>query len=215
MQGWNLMKREFEDVCRNITQSGYALIFISHDKDRTIKDDKGQEIIQIFPSCPSSFNDIAKNAADIYGYAQKYKDESGKPKVRLVLRSADGNIDTGSRFKYIRSSIEFTYTALVEAVNEAIDKEAAETDNKFITNERETFKEEEKLDYDTLIQQFNEEVSLLMEKNKSYYAPYITTSVNKYLGKNKKVSDSTPEQVDLIKLIVDEINDELVSKMNS
>lgn len=54
-----------------------------------------------------------------------------------------------------------------------------------------------------------------MEKNKNYYTPYITAIVNKYLGKNKKVSDSTPEQVDLIKLIVDEINDELVSKMNS
>lgn len=208
------MKREFEDVCRAITQSGYALIFISHDKDRTVKQDNGQEVIQIFPSCPSSFNDIAKNAADIYGYAQKYKDESGKPCVRLILRSADGNIDTGCRFKYIRPSIEFTYSALVEAVNEAIDKEAAETDNKFITNERETFKQEEKLDYDTLIAQFNDQVSKLMEKDKKYYAPYVSSIVSKYLGKGKKVSDSTPEQVELIKLVVDEIQDELINKMS-
>lgn len=210
MQGWNLMKREFEDICRAITQLGYAVVFISHAKDRTVKvDDK--EILQIFPSCPSSFNDIAKNAADVYAYAQKYKGEDGTPKVRLVIRSQDGTIDTGSRFKYIVPVIDFTYSALVDAVNDAIDKEAELTGNKFITEERETSVEKESLNYDELIASFNDITKSLMEKNRDYYGPRITATVNKILGKGKKVSDSTPEQVELIKTIVDELTDEFLS----
>ena len=85
-QGWNAMKREFEDTCRTITQLGYSLIFISHDKDRLIKVDE-KEILQTFPSCPTTFNDIAKNMADVYGYTQKYKADNGTPQVRLVIRS--------------------------------------------------------------------------------------------------------------------------------
>ena len=210
--GWNLMKREFEDTCRAITQQGYALIFISHDKDRTIKvGDK--EILQIFPSCPSSFNEIAKNAADVYGYAQKYKAEDGTPKVRLVLRSQDGNIDTGCRFKYIDPVIDFTYQALVDAVNEAIDKEAVENGNQFVTTEREKPVIMEELNYDELMEKLNNMISALVNKDRDYYPPRITAIVNKYLGKNKKVSDSTPDQVELIKAIVDEIDEDLYSKI--
>ena len=36
-QGWNLMKKEFEDVVRTITQLGYAVFFISHEKDKEFK----------------------------------------------------------------------------------------------------------------------------------------------------------------------------------
>ena len=50
-----------------------------------------------------------------------------------------------------------------------------------------------------------------MQKDKEYYGPRITAIVNKILGKGKKVSDSTPEQVELIKTIVDEIKDEYLS----
>lgn len=208
--GYSQMKREFEETCRAITQLGYALVFISHDKERTVKIN-GEEILQIGPSCQSSFNDIAKNAADIYGYAQKYKGEDGTPKVRLVLRSQDGTIDTGCRFKYIPPVIDFTYSALVDAVNEAIDKEAKMNDNKFVTDERNIAVKAEVLNYDGLIADFNGIVSTLMQKDKEYYGPRITAIVNKILGKGKKVSDSTPEQVELIKTIVDEIKDEYLS----
>jgi hypothetical protein len=210
-QGWNLMKREFEDVCRAITQQGYALFFISHDKDRVIKDDKGNEIVQIFPSCPSSFNDIAKNAADIYGYAQKYRDEEGNSQVRLILRSSDGNIDAGCRFKYIKPVINFTYKDLVEALTEAIEKEAVMNNNQYVTSERETVVTKE-LNYDALMQEFTTMAQELMTKDQATYAPKITSIINKYLGKNKKISEATPEQVELVKLIVDDVREDLYNK---
>ena len=36
-QGWNLLKKEFEEVFRTITQLGYAVCFISHVKEVPFK----------------------------------------------------------------------------------------------------------------------------------------------------------------------------------
>ena len=99
-QGWTMMKNEFENTFRAITQLGYAVFFISHDKDKVFKTKEGVEYNQIVPSCPSSFNEIVKNMADVFAYAEKYTDD-GVAKVRLILRSVDNSVDTGCRFKYI------------------------------------------------------------------------------------------------------------------
>jgi hypothetical protein len=49
-----------------------------------------------------------------------------------------------------------------------------------------------------------------MEKDAAAYGPKITFIVDKYLGRGKKVSDSTPAQVELIDQIVSEIKDTLI-----
>ena len=124
-QGWTLVKKEFEEVFRTITQLGYAVVFISHQKDKTFKTKTGVEYNQTVPTCPTSYNNIAKDMADIYAYAEKYTSQEGEAKVRLILRSPDNSAETGCRFKYIAPVIDFTYDNLVKALNDAIDKEAA------------------------------------------------------------------------------------------
>ena len=209
-QGWNMMKKEFEDVLRTITQLGYALFLISHDKDKVFKRQDGTEYNQIVPSCPSYFNDIAKNAADIYAYAEKYGDENGVSKVRLVLRSKDNSVDCGCRFKYIAPMTEMSYTALVDAINEAIDKEAAETNGEYVTNDRNIVSVVKTLDYDALLNDFNNLAAELMGRDPAAFSPKITFIVDKYLGRGKKVSDSTPAQVELLEQIVAENKDSLI-----
>lgn len=208
-QGWTLVKKEFEEVFRTITQLGYAVVFISHSKDKTFKAKNGVEYNQIVPTCPSSYNNIAKDMADIYAYAEKYTD-NGEAKVRLILRSPDNSAETGCRFKYIPPVIEFTYDNLVTALNAAIDKEAAMHDNKFVTDARETVAIAKTYDYDGLIAEFQDLVGNLMNKNPQHYGPRITQIVDKYLGKGKKVSDATIDQAEFIHLIVTEIKDELL-----
>lgn len=208
-QGWNLMKKEFEDVVRTITQLGYAVFFISHDKDKVFKRKDGTEYNQIIPSCPTSFNEIVKNLADIYAYSEKYE-ENGVAKVRLVIRSHDNSIDCGCRFKYIDPIVDMSYKALVEALNTAIDREAELTNGAFVTDERNLVAAVKTLDYDALITEFNELATALMTKDSAAFAPKITYIVDKYLGKGKKVSDSTPAQVELLDQIVAEIKDSLL-----
>lgn len=208
-QGWTLMKKEFEDVVRTITQLGYAVFFISHDKDKEFKRKDGTSYHQIIPSCPTSFNEIAKNLADIYAYAEKYED-NGVARVQLVVRSTDNSIDCGCRFKYIEPVIEMSYSALVNALNRAIDKEAEATNGAYVTSERNAPVVAKNLDYDALISRFNELASVLMSKDAAVYGPKITYIVDKYLGKGKKVSDSTIAQVELLDQIVAEIEDSLL-----
>lgn len=206
-QGWTMMKNEFETTFRSITQLGYAVFFISHDKDKVFKTKDGVEYNQIIPSCPSSFNEIVKNMADVFAYAEKYT-EDGVAKVRLILRSIDNSVDTGCRFKYIVPVCEMSYEALVKAINDAIDEEAKMTNGQFVTNERESIRVDtvEALDYDSLITEFNTLVASIMEQDPSQQ-PKIIYIVEKYLGQGKKVSESTYAQVELIKLINDEIKD--------
>lgn len=208
-QGWNLMKKEFEDVVRTITQLGYAVFFISHEKDKEFKRKDGTSYHQIVPSCPNTFNEIAKNLVDIYAYAEKYE-ENGQASVRLVIRSTDNSIDCGSRFKYIDPVIDMSYKALVDALNRAIDKAAEMSGSEYVTEERNLIPAKAPLNYDDLLLEFNELAKDLMTKDGAVYGPKITFIVEKYLGKGRKVSESTIAQVELLDQIVAEIKETLI-----
>jgi hypothetical protein len=206
--GWSKYKKELEDCFRTITQLGYALVCISHDKDKVFKRKDGSEYNQTVPTAQNSLNNIVRDMADLYLYAAI--DEQTKQR-KLIIRSLDGTVDCGSRFKYMVNEVPLDYDALINALNDAIDKEAKENDNKFVTEERtQPIVEEEPYDYYSLMNEFNELVQKLMSENQTN-AMKITAIVDKYLGKGKKVSDSTPSQVDLIHLIVEEIKAELIN----
>ncbi len=210
-QGWTKVKKEFEETFRAIAQDGYALFFISHSKDKVFKAKDGTEYNQIVPSCPTTYNEIVKNMADIYAFAEKYLDEAGENRVRLNLRSPDNRADTGCRFKYIVNTINFEYSDLVKALENAIETEAQMTNNaSLFTDEKVKAVEVVNYDYDALMAEFQSIVSVLMEKDNNFYTPRITQIVDKYLGKGKKVSEATRDQAEFIFLIISEMKEELL-----
>ena len=208
--GWAKYKKEFEDVFRSLTQMGYAVIFISHAKEKSCKRKDGTEYTQITPSLQTSANSIVENMADIYGYAHPERID-GEPKVVLTLRHEDDSIFCGGRFKYIDPMIEFNYDSLVKALNDAIDREEQAIKNpSLFTEKREEIAEAPEYDYDALMAEFSGMVSELMNKDKAYYAPRVTAIVEKYLGKGKKVSETTISQAEFIYLINSEIKEDLL-----
>ena len=209
VNGWAKYKKELEDTFRTITNLGQALVFISHDSDKTFKRKDGTEYNQTVPTVQKSANDIIKAMADIYCYATI--DEASKER-KLILRSLDGTVDAGCRFRYIKPEISLDYQALVDAMNEAIDKEAKENDNKYVTEKREEAPATAvEYDYDALMAEFNDLAGKLMSKDSTYYGPRVTQIVSKILGKNKKVSETTRDQAEFIYLIVGEMKDEFGS----
>ena len=210
-QGWTKVKKEFEETFRAIAQDGYALFFISHSKDKVFKAKDGTEYNQIVPSCPTTYNEIVKNMADIYAFAEKYLDEAGENRVRLNLRSPDNRADTGCRFKYIVNTNNFEYSDLEKALEDAIETEAQMTNNaSLFTDEKVKAVEVVNYDYDALMAEFQSIVSVLMEKDNNFYTPRITQIVDKYLGKGKKVSEATRDQAEFIFLIIAEMKEELL-----
>jgi predicted mannosyl-3-phosphoglycerate phosphatase (HAD superfamily) len=209
---WSKYKKEFEDVFRGLTMMGYAVVFISHSKTGTDKDQTGKEFGYTKPTTQSSALQIIENMADIYCFARMYLGADGEEKRVLTLRSPAGSgISCGSRFKYIASEIPLNYDALTKAIGDAIDKEAKENGNKFVTNEREAAPTIKEYDFDALMAQFETMVGDLMTKDQTYYAPRITQVIEKYLGKGKKMSSVTRDQAELVYLVVTEIQDDLVN----
>ena len=205
VNGWAKVKKEWESTWRAVTMEGYSLVFISHSKDKTFTRKDGTTYNQIVPSCSTAYNEIIKNMVDIEAYISI---ESGARK--LVMRSADDSIECKCRFKHISPIIDFSYEALVSALNEAIDKEAQATNNQYVTDIRQNNPVAREYDYDALIGEFQELVGKLMERNGATNAPKITQIIEKYLGKGKKIVETTRDQAEFIYLIVNEIKEDLI-----
>lgn len=199
-KAWTLFKNEFNEVFRGLTQLGYAVVFLGHDKEQILED--GTRIIR--PSLSNATRSIITGMSDIIGYA--YQAGPGQMS-HLKLRAEDGSVICGSRVKYMPSDIVFTYDNLSNALGEALDKEAAEFDNKFITNEKvenqPTLKE---YDLDGMKAEFNEITSQLMAENEDNRSK-IVEIVEKYLGKGNKASDATMAQGEHLELIILEVKE--------
>ena len=107
------------------------------------------------------------------------------------------NVEEDSNLK---PEIEMNYKNLVDAIREAIEKEAIEHDNQFITNEKQEVKEGPSYDYNSLMKEFQDLVTELMEKDENN-ATQITGVIEHYLGKGKKASEITPYQAEFLYLI--------------
>lgn len=210
--GFKMMKKEFEDTFRTIAQMDYALFFISHSKDKLFKREDGTEYNQIVPSLSPSYNEIIRNMSDLEGYAHQTRLENGRPEVMLTLRSMDGSVECKSRFKYIEPEIPFNYESLSKALNDAIEKEAALNDNKFITDEKAKQVEETTYDFEAMKNEFKEltvkiQHSVSKDEFKKLWAPKIIEITDKYLGVGKKVNDCTAKQAEQLSLILDDLKD--------
>lgn len=145
--------------------------------------------------------------SDIICYAEKYNG-NGVGKVKLILRSLDNSVDTGCRFKYIEPELpNFSYQALVNALNAAIDKEAQMTNMEYITDARESSVIAKTFDYDALMAEFADLTSKIVEKDPTNNPAKITQIVERTLGRGKKVSEASRDQAELISVIVDELKE--------
>ena len=210
-QGWTLLKKEFEETLRVITQQGYALYFISHEKEVPFKKQDGTEYTLIRPSIGDTYNRIVENMTDIYGRMYTVC-ENGETKVKIQLRSNDSTVRCGGRFKYIPTECDANYDSLVKALNSAIDKEAELTGGQYVTDKKQEEREIEQLDYDTLMNQFNTIINNLVntkseQEFQEYWSPRIIQITEKYLGKGKKASQCTRDQVEMLSLIVTDLED--------
>lgn len=209
--GYVKVSKEFDEALRSIPQMGYGLIIISHSQDKVFKDENGKEFNQIVPTLGTRPRLIVDRMSDIIGFAHPELDAEGNTRTALYLRGTPRFI-AGSRFKYIKPVIEFTYDNLVDAIHEAIDKEAEEHGGKLVVDSAEKITVEE-IDYDACIKKFNQLVNKLQEVSGAEFgnrwANKIIELTNKYLGKGKKVTETTSEQAEQVYLIVTDLEDEM------
>lgn len=208
-QGWSKASKEFDEALRSIPQMGYGLVMISHSQDKSFVDENGVEYNQIVPTLANRPRLIVDRMSDIIGFAHASQEEDGTVHTTLYMRGTPRFV-AGSRFKYTPDAIEFTYQNLVDAIGDAIDKQAEETQGKYVTDKRTTaHTPQPELDFDDLMKQFNDAVAKLQEVTGSSFgttwAPRIVEITSKHLGVGKKVSDMTRTQTEQLALIVDDL----------
>ena len=207
-KGYNMVSKEFDEALRLIPQIGYGLVMISHSQDKVFTDENGREYNQICPTLGNRPRLIVDRMSDLIIYAHPIQEEDGSIHTVGFMRQTPRFV-AGSRFKYTPDSIEFNYNNLVNAISDAIDKQAAEYDNQFVTDDSATTESVQPPDFDELMDQFNTLVEKIQNATGATFgtnwAPRIVEITDKYLGKGKKVSDATPKQVEQLELIVNEL----------
>ena len=210
-KGYNLAKKEFDEALRKIPQMGYGLVMISHAQDKTFKDENGEEYQQIVPTLANQPRLVVYRMSDIIGYAHPFQEEDGTVHTTLFMRGTPRFV-AGSRFKYTPDSIDFSYENLVNAIGDAIDRQAKDFNGKYVTDAPTTaHAAEPELDFDDLMNQFNTLVSKIQNATGGSFgttwAPRIVAITDKYLGKGKRVAEMSRDQAEQLVLIVDDLTE--------
>lgn len=215
--GYTLVAQEFDECLRSIVQMNYGLVLISHATDKSFTSENGQEYNKIVPTLDKRATNIVSRMTDIIGYSRAITDAEGNTSVKLFMRGTQRYM-AGSRFKYTPDYIDFSYDNLVNAIAEAIDKQAELEGQEHFTNEasnlyQDTMKE---LDFDELMGEFstilNNLTSTVDEKEfQEFWQPRLTETIERYLGKGNKISNCNRTQVEAVSLIVADLH-ELVNK---
>ena len=210
-KGYGLVSKEFDECLRSIVMMDYGLVLISHATDKTFKDENGNEYNKIVPTLDKRANNVVARMADIIGYSRIVTDKDGNNSTKLFMRGTP-RYEAGSRFKYTPDYIDFSYQNLVNAIGEAIDKQAEEDGKQFFTDERNNLYTDttKDLNFDELMKNCNDLVKSMIENNseeifKSFYQPRIVQITDRYLGRGQKMSQCSREQVEALSLIYDDL----------
>lgn len=217
-KGYGMVEKEFDSMLRRIVQMGYGLVVISHETDKTFKDENGNEFHRIVPTLDKRANNILARMSDIIGYTRTVTDANGNDSVKMFMRGTT-RFEAGSRFKYTPDYIDLSYANLVKAIGDAVDKQMEEDGTEYFTDTRENvyLDTTSDLDFDELIKEFYDIVANIpgssdtdgsTEEGKTfatYWVPRIKQITETYLGKGQKVSECNRDQTEAVSLIVDDL----------
>lgn len=195
--GYTACKKEFENALRQITMMGYGLIIIAHSEEKTIKNDKNEDILVVGPALPKRGAAIINQLVDIIGYIGITFDEDGNSHRYLYTRSTP-YVQAGSRFKYLPAKIPFGYNELTNALAEAIEEEgragATIVDHDVKIEETARSFDEVRAEAEKLWKE-------LVDKDQNN-AARIMAIAEKIFDRPIKLSEITPSQQDLFELVI-------------
>ena len=202
-QGWSLVKKEFETCLRKITMLGYGLVLISHIETRKEKTADDSEIEILAPSMPKRCYEVVNQIVDIIGYIATEWDEDGNSHRWLYTRQTP-TVMAGSRFPYLAPKIKLGYQDLVDAINEAIDKQR-DIDGATVVDKIEKVQEEE-LSFAEIREEASKIWAKLVNENPAN-AERILKKVEMIFGRKLKLSEITEDQKEPFFLVLLEMRD--------
>ncbi|WP_099301923.1 ATP-binding protein [Bacillus sp. Marseille-P3800] len=201
---WTEYENEFFGELDKLMKAGFTLIFIGHEKF-----DKDSD--KIVPKGDARSMTPVRDNADVVAYLTS----NGIDENNVVIKSSAWFAETSdffarSRFDYIDSYLEeFTAENLEKAIETAIKRQEKADGVSAVTYEEqsETFKSD-KLDYNELKEEI---LGVCSELHSQDRLPELQAVVDEHLGQGVKVSECTPNQVQVMSIVLDELK-ELLNK---
>lgn len=198
-KGYDLCKKEFDNALRQIAMLGYGLVIISHETTKTIKTESGQEFQRIMPTLADRPKLIVNRLVDIIAYLRLSNDD-GK---RYIYTRGNERFEAGSRFQYLEPKIEMSYDNLVNELYKAIEEQAGKDITQIEDKPAENFYQKGRK-FEEVMADAQATFKQLLEKDKEKYATEMNAIILKVFGKPIKLSETTPDQQELVEVVLDE-----------
>lgn len=172
-------------------------------------DDEGK-LLAAKPDLNNRCLKVVNGLADVIAVITQSWNEKGESERWVQTRSTPA-ITAGSRFRFLRERIPFSFKDFEEAIAEAIDKEGIE--NGLITDEAPVYVEE-KLDYKALMDEAKSIWTTILERGKTEeekqtLARDMLKKVEMEFGQKLKLSEITEDQVSVLNLVVMDLREML------
>ena len=204
MRGYRAVSREYDKFFQEIMKAGYTLVCISHATTKQVKEN-GEKYDKTIPTVPDRGFLVVSRLVDVCAYAtfEPNPDDPNNPNRVLIMRGSK-NLEAGSRNKYMSTKIPFTYEALRDDMEQAVEKLKAEG-GKVTESANNLYKDQsEKIDFKATMAEIRKIAKAL--NNLDLMNDY-TKIVNEYLGKGRSVKDCDESQSDMLALILEDLKD--------
>lgn len=204
--GHRMTGKEFDDKLRSIVQMDYGLILISHATFS--KDPNDDDITVAAPSMAKRPKELVTRLVDVISYISMETTEEGIERVMHFRQTPEWL--AGSRFKYIKESAPLGYQNMVDAVVEAIDKEAEVAGVEATDDTVNLYKVKETASFEEVREQIDAEIKRIMSSSGSKteeFAARIVEITDNALGTGRKIGDTTEHQLDQLLVILDELKE--------
>ena len=201
--GYKILDSEFMDSFRELVYYGYGLLFISHETEKPKINDLGQEYNQIVPALPNRPFLLINKFVDIIGYIRDVPEKQDDKIVheRYIFLRSDERFLTKCRFHYVVPKVKLNYNDFINAIYDAIDKEAAASGDEAT--------DEENIYFSKTFDELMEEAKSIWIKATVDQKESIMTILEKNFGKTIKFSEITAEQKTELEDSLREIKDSL------
>lgn len=219
-KGYRAVRDEFQDVINGLGQMGYTLVFISHAEKKDYVDSLGVSHSGITPALDKRPKEIISGLVDVFMFVCQEPDGNGGNKPVAFFRGGvygDTEIEAGSRYgDGLPIKINFNYDELVKAIQSADEAMLSSgvqlsADNKTILEEnKNNEKITQKRNFSEVYKEVNTVLNSLRERitaGDTELSSTITSIIENYLGVGKKITEATPNQIDLVEAALVELKE--------
>ena len=206
-KGWGMLKDEFETTFRELTQLGYAIVFIAHSKSKSTEytDEEGNALSALAPDLPNAAYQIVNRMVDVIGYIGVEYDIKSGQSYRYLYTRGTPTIFAGSRYKYLAPKIELGYQQLVDAIADAMEKEASLTGTGFISESELNYGGVPSRTFDETMAEAKSLWNKIIQSKGDEGRESIKSVISGVFGHDMQLSRATPEQQELVEMVVEEL----------